>query len=707
VKREEAFVKEIPPELLGRLMAVHSEQELRQLLKEHPELLPVIEHMTTQAGPIQQRSDTASIPSQLRALLAELQSLNRLSDMPQRIKLCERALDLVERDTQQELWTALQIELGNSLAQNPHGERAENIERAIHHYDQALKVYTREAFPAECRQTSRNLGNLHFEQGNWGIAVESYGAAVEAGNLLLAGAYTEIGRKAEVGESSIIYSRAAYCMLKLHDPTNALLWLEQGKTRLLAEALAFSAAALESLSDQERHAMTKARETVHALESEMRSPLRTPGRRDDLELGKLLRRSRADLNRLIEELRSKHPGFMPTGLDLPGILGLIPEGGALVAPLVTSKGSAVFVIPHGTERIGSEHVVWVNSLTESTLLELLDTWIDVYLDFLEEKTKTAFQRWLELVESVTGQLWIMLINQVYTRLNGFGLADGAPVVLTPQGRLGLLPLHAAWREVDEGGRAFIDDYTVTYSSSLYALSISQQRIQDASCQKGSWLGVINPTKDLDYAALEGKAVEVFFDSDMRLSLAEDRATKEAAIKEIPRWSYLHFSCHGFYDWKDVMQSGLKLANGTLTLSDIISSLDLHTARLVTLSACETGLTEIREAPDEFVGLPAGFLQSGAPGVVCTLWAVNDAATSLLMRRFYLEHLENHQPPGKALRAAQRWLRDATRQEIGDTCLSLDRMSPEVAHREIKMGGNPKEKRYANPYFWAAFTFTGA
>jgi len=64
------------------------------------------------------------------------------------------------------------------------------------------------------------------------------------------------------------------------------------------------------------------------------------------------------------------------------------------------------------------------------------------------------------------------------------------------------------------------------------------------------------------------------------------------------------------------------------------------------------------------------------------------------------------PPGQALRSAQLWLRDATRQELGETYKSLTRMSPHEAYRELVLTGDPGDKPYANPYFWAPFTFTG-
>jgi CHAT domain-containing protein/tetratricopeptide (TPR) repeat protein len=627
------------------------------------------------------------------------------------------ALEVFTREAFPERWAMTQNNLGIAYSDRIRGGRAENLELAIYHYNQALEVKTIERFPADRRQTLRNLGHLHFAEQSWEKALADYDGAIEAGNAVLAEAHTEIGRKAEVGETSMLYARSAYCLLKRKQLDKAVLRLEEGKTRLLTEALALADADLDMLSVTQRQAMSEAREAVHSLEAEMRLAPDAPGRRSDVELGRLLCQRRIDLKALVDTLRSQHPDFMPTGLDLPGILELIPEGGALVMPLITSMGSAAFVIPHGTETIGNDHVVLLDSLIEPDLLELLqgpadDTefggWMGAYFSFRNERTGAAMEQWLKVIEGSTGRLWTMLMGPVHERLQGLNLARGALVTLMPQGYLSLFPLHAAWRETDGERRAFIDDYTVTYAPSAYALRTSGQRMQDASRQRPSLLAVINPTGDLRYTPIEGKAVEAQFDPDDRETLSGDEATKETVVKKAQGWTYLHFSCHGLYNWQDVMRSGLILANhDILTLSEIISQhLDLNTVRLVTLSACETGMTDMRQSPDEFIGLPTGFLQAGAPGVVSTLWAVNDAATSLLIEHFYGKHLKEGLPPDKALRSAQRWLRDTTRQELGETYKSIDRMNHHEAYRELVMDGDPGDKPYANPYFWAAFTFTG-
>jgi CHAT domain-containing protein len=621
-----------------------------------------------------------------------------------------QALEVYTREAFPEKWAMTQNNLAAAYSDRIRGDRAENLDLAIDHYNQALEVRTIERFPANRRLTLRNLGNLRFAEQGWEKALADYDGAIEAGNAVLAEAHTEIGRKAEVGETSKMYARSAYCLLKLEKIDKAVLRLEEGKARLLTEALALADADLDMLSGKQRQAMSEAREAVRLLEAEMRLPSDSPDRRTDIELGELLRRKRIDLNELVVTLRSQHPDFMPTGLDLPGILGLIPEGGALVAPLVTSMGSAVFVIPHGADGVGADHVGPLDSLYEDDLLKLLQGpggWMRAYFAFRNERTRAAMEQWLEVIEEFTSQLWTMLMGPVHKKLQDLNLAETAPVTLMPQGYLGRLPLHAAWREIDGERRTFIDDYTVTYAPSAYALSISNQRMQDASRQRPSLLAVINPTGDLRYTPVEGRAVEALFNPNDRETLSGNEATKKTVVKKAPERTYLHFSCHGLYNWQDVMGSGLVLANHhMLTLSDIISDLDLGKARLVTLSACETGMTDMQQSPDEFIGLPAGFLQAGAIGVVSTLWAVNDAATSLLIKHFYEKHLKEGLPPDQALRSAQLWLRDATRQELGETYKSIDRMSHHEAYRELVMDGSPGDRPYANPCFWAAFTFTG-
>lgn len=96
---------------------------------------------------------------------------------------------------------------------------------------------------------------------------------------------------------------------------------------------------------------------------------------------------------------------------------------------------------------------------------------------------------------------------------------------------------------------------------------------------------------------------------------------------------IHLACHGQFRPENPMFSSLHLADGWITVNDICSQ--TIKAQLVTLSACETGLSKLFPG-DEVLGLVRGFLMAGAGSMIVSLWTVNDDATTRLMSAMYRE-----------------------------------------------------------------------
>jgi CHAT domain-containing protein len=148
----------------------------------------------------------------------------------------------------------------------------------------------------------------------------------------------------------------------------------------------------------------------------------------------------------------------------------------------------------------------------------------------------------------------------------------------------------------------------------------------------------------------------------------------------------------------------------LTLEDLLE-LRLKGIRLVTLSACETGLSGL-ELPDEVVNLPTGLLQAGVAGVAASLWTVADLSTMMLISYFYdlwrIKKLE----PAQALRQAQIWMRDTTDAEklkyfkdvrAGKQTVRMAKAT--ATHLQLHMS-NSEQRTYQHPFHWAAFGFLG-
>ncbi len=120
---------------------------------------------------------------------------------------------------------------------------------------------------------------------------------------------------------------------------------------------------------------------------------------------------------------------------------------------------------------------------------------------------------------------------------------------------------------------------------------------------------------------------------------------------------------------NVWSSGIEIdgvENGILTAYEV-SNMDLSNTELVVLSACETGLGDIKGGEGVY-GLQRAFKTAGAKSIIMSLWKVPDKATVELMEMFYTNWLEKKMPKEDAFNLAQSEMR----------------------------------KKFSNPYMWAAF-----
>jgi CHAT domain-containing protein len=306
------------------------------------------------------------------------------------------------------------------------------------------------------------------------------------------------------------------------------------------------------------------------------------------------------------------------------------------------------------------------------------------------------------------------------------LGSETHLLVAPDGQLNLVPFVAL---VDERDRYAIERYTITYLSSgrdLLRRGLAPGRetsapvvVADpdfgAAASKGSARREIThgDAQELegavfaplpataDEAKLVGKAL-----GDARV-LTREGAT-EAAVKQIAGPRVLHVATHGFFlgdvapspeatramlsgglqpgqspSWlqNPLLRSGLALAganmrpegaeDGILTAVET-AGLDLWGTKLVVLSACNTGVGEVRTGEGVY-GLRRALVLAGSESQVMTLWPVADRSTEELMVAYY-RRLHTGEGRSEALRRVQLKMLEA--------------------------------KKHAHPFFWAAFIQSG-
>lgn len=152
------------------------------------------------------------------------------------------------------------------------------------------------------------------------------------------------------------------------------------------------------------------------------------------------------------------------------------------------------------------------------------------------------------------------------------------------------------------------------------------------------------------------ATHSFFLEDQQLNLDGERGAQ--ALSDDPERAAQRLERRGVRIESPLLRSGLALAganerkeddNGILTALEV-TGLNLWGTKLVTLSACDTGVGEVKNG-DGVHGLRRALVLAGAETQVMTLWAVSDKATRELMVAYY-GRLKQGQGRCEALRQTQ-------------------------------------------------------
>ena len=672
-------------------------------------------------------NDWALVSNGLANAYSERQKGNRTDNFEKSLSLHKEILETRSRSAAPVDWAGSMNNVADVYSKRIRGERSDNMQKAINAYRKSLEIFSPNEFPHNCRKTSYNLGNLLSQQRKWKEAISTYRQAFLAANILYQNANLLDGRFAELSITADLPRRMAYALSQQGQLTEAIEVLEQGRTRALHEALNRDPLNISQIHKVPDELIENYREIIvqlHNLEAQQRSRMMsverhelTPeGLRDEAQ------RLRRELSKSIAQIREisgcqdflKQPSF-------DDIIQVLHVDNPLVYFIPNEAGSLALIL--NKKNIQS---VWLDDLTEKDLGEMLDSWFQAYA-----QASTNRKAWLSIIDQVTGKLWDLVMQPVVAKLYESNISLAT---LIPTGYFSLLPLHAAWTGdafKSTGRRYALDDICFTYVPSAFSMRASDwSDVIDA--QPDSILAIDQPSYTysdeegflMDISSLPNSTLEVqsatsaFEDYQV---LRHEQATKEIVLSMLSRYDVIHFSCHGYVDFRNPLKSGLVMAgegeSAILTLGDIFSinlvNEENSRVSLAVLSACETGLPGL-DLVDEVISLPAGLLQSGIAGVVASLWAVSDRSTMLLITRFYmLWRLEGVQP-AQALWQAQKWLRDTTNGE--KTAYFKDILSKKTVSIASKDVANmlyksmvllqPEDRDYAHPLSWAAFHYVG-
>ncbi|CDM95454.1 CHAT domain-containing protein [Limnospira indica] len=638
------------------------------------------------------------------------------------------------------------------------------IPEALAAWKEGLTICPPDRFPLEALDIGRNLGDAAFEIQDWDTAIYGYEAAIEAveTRCTFTDSYSEKQQRREAAVD--LYPQLVQACINAEDIGKALASVERSKSRNLIELLSnrdlypkgdIPPELLKQL-DRLRREVTAKQRLIETLE--------TPTNPDNQDIGGLGQRgssaanftpevmnslrqeyeqAQKDLSQLLETINTYDPNFSLTQrvphIQFSKIQELLDKDTLLMEWYLSPQGIYTFIVRGETGEI-SVHLSPPEHLKQ--LQELRETYLQTYQRHHSDDWETNLDHFLRRLRDILELPQLLpQIPPTYRRL-----------IVVPYRELHLFPLHALPLGDGDEPDYLADRFPlgVTYSPSCQFLEVSQRQRKTSNRQR--FFAIQNPTEDLDYADLEVEAILANFSTNARY-LARQQASKTSLNQNPHRQAfqgadYLHFAGHGAFNFNSPLLSPLVLAGAKVSVSDSqgrtlseettpsepaetrflpwrkgtqidlskcytlgeLFELDLPACRLVILSACETGLTDFSPNLEEYISLGLGFLYAGAANVICSLWAVNDVSTAILMVKLY-EEMQTQPSVALALKQAQEWMRAVTKQELTAWLNEQDSAGnpyPKAKLRDnLGLGLKRADYRpYKHPIHWGAFCAIG-
>ena len=508
--------------------------------------------------------------------------------------------------------------------------------KALDAWNQALKIATESGLTLRILDAREKLAKHHLAQKEWPQVKEH----AQEGLNTLREALPFVGEDSRAAtelanRSRVLSALIAQSSLGTNDTSSALAALNMGGEMSVAasQMTAQEVAQIEEVKEKKKKVvlLTEQVETLQEM-----PPSHT---RDALlqENEKLLADTKAEFLTESRKIREENSALYSSvlrfdPLDLPDVQGVIPPNSAVIQYFPTDAELYIFVVSRDSFVLRS---VDISSRT-------LD---DKIVALLSSVTRPGLDN--ENLDKLRRELYDALIQPVEPDITGRDT-----LVLIPAGRLNFLPFAILQ---NEDGKALLDDkLLLELAKPTDFLRIASSEAKPVS----SVVAYANATLDLPAAAVEGATVTELFEGS-QLFEGED-ANKDNFFAHGGSKDVLHLATHGQWDMADALKSHLKLANGQKINQKDVFEMDLGQTTLVTLSACNTALSQ-RHDVDFVASLAEAFWIAGSRSVVATLWSVDDDSTGVLMSEFY-RGLKEGKGKSESLRDAQLKVKETPRFE---------------------------------------------
>ncbi|MFM2304551.1 MAG: hypothetical protein RLZZ135_1963, partial [Cyanobacteriota bacterium] len=640
-------------------------------------------------------------------------------------------------------WATTQSNLANAYTVRIKGNKAENLERAIECFENALCIYTQTDFPIDCLRTATNLGNLHFIQGNWELAIQTYQKAISAIEITRNWATNDTRRQEIIADSMDVYEKMIQACLNNGQVDLAIETTERSRARHLVDLMASNdlyqgediPETVREYLEQYEHLQERInflRSSSQSSDNRELATSETRWRNSEVLSAEIaeITNLEAEKQQIWQQLRCLDPILagqqQVDPISFTQIQQLIDNNStAILCCYSTWEGTYIFILYKDKlpqvhtckgQKINILHGEFLGDNWLSPYLQDFSTWQNNIPKILEELAQRL--QLDELIEKhLQGIEELIIIPHLWLHQIPFAALPVNSIPLTPLKRENLaqnslLLGSSLERETDTRGmvgkakasptfipedRQYLGDlFRLRILPSCQILNYCHQR---PTLNGQNTMGIVeNATGDLPYTAYECEILTNKYQVEPSKRLQQSRATLGEYRKIASQVSNIHSSHHASANSENPLESALILSDGNLTLGALLTPGWRRVCQNLSdvyLNNCETNFS-INEITDDLLSIATGFLCAGARSVVSTLWSVDDCASALLAI-FYYEFRHSGSSRPQALQQAQQKLRNLTGKQLQEEYLSQlkanlsQQYQQAIANLENALDSEEKEK----------------
>ena len=566
-------------------------------------------------------------------------SLLRMAEIMMKTSKADSALILLKES--QSLFSASGNRQGVSNTQLLRGEVSVDAGKYIQaaHLLDSAKSFSE--FPETVWQAWFHLGRMYEKQNELEKARDSYLSSISVIEKIRGKLTIDEFKSSYFKNKRTVYDRLINVLLKLGKDTEAFQISEQARSRAFYDILAnrkinFRGALSGDLTILEQEKRAEIEKLYKLIQKTEASPdIQTQDTRQInlREVKAALSDVQSEYDDILQEIKLQNPEYRNLISAEPVKLADLQKG------IDASSAILAYWISDG------ELTVWM--ITNSSVLKKSVPISKMDLTIQIDKTRNAIKsNALKNANEGLKQLYSELILPLADELKNL-----KNLVIIPNGPLHFIPFQAL---MNERGEYLVEKFNLTYapSAGVYLLC-SGKTAEKGSRFMGMALGDISVGNNVGLPGTEDELKKILPLFSEKISVFGNESSETFAKKNAGNYNFIHFATHGIYNYRQPLYSFLLFPptdsdDGRLNVWEVFE-MNLN-SKLVTLSACETGLGNLDQG-DELIGLSRAFLYAGSSSVIVSLWSVADYPTSILMTNFY-KYIKDH-PLREALTLAQR------------------------------------------------------